>query len=200
MKITSSRFEIAAFRPEDEPKTPGPEVVFLGRSNVGKSSLINRLLGVKKLARTSSTPGRTQSVHFYRVNESFRFVDLPGYGYARVPAAVRKNWGPMIEGALERRCDRIALALLVIDARHDPTRLDQVMEEWLKAKKIPYAVTATKADKLSGNARAKAQRNLERRFVDGPVVKPLLLSSETGMGIKPLWSLLDQRLLKTAAE
>ena len=84
MKITSCRFEVAAYRPSDEPRAVGPDLVFLGRSNVGKSSLINRLLGVKGLARTSSRPGRTQSVNFYRVNEACNFVDLPGYGYARV--------------------------------------------------------------------------------------------------------------------
>ena len=121
--------------------------------------MINALLGTSKLARTSSTPGRTQSVNFYRVNESFRLVDLPGYGYAKVPESVRKTWGPMIEGALERRRDRIVLAIHVVDARHEPTRLDQVMQEWLKAREISYLVTATKADKLSGNARARAVRD-----------------------------------------
>jgi len=194
MKITSCRFEISAFRPQDEPKSHDPEVVFLGRSNVGKSSLINQLLGTKKLARTSSTPGRTQSVNFYRVNESFRFVDLPGYGYARVPESVRKNWGPMIEGALERRRDRIVLAVCIVDARHEPSRLDRVMQEWLIAKEIPYLVAATKADKLSGNARTKAQHALAASHASGPVVPPMLLSSQTGMGIRPLWKVLDRAL------
>ena len=194
MKITSCRFEISAFRPEDEPKSFEPELVFLGRSNVGKSSLINAMLGTSKLARTSSTPGRTQSVNFYRVNESFRFVDLPGYGYARVPESVRKAWRPMIEGALERRRDRIVLAVHVVDARHDPTRLDQVMQEWLKAKEIPNIVTATKADKLSGNGRARAVRDLGARFANGPLIPPLLVSSKTGLGIRELWRLADQAL------
>ena len=142
------------------------------------------MLGTSKLARTSSTPGRTQSVNFYRVNESFRFVDLPGYGYARVPESVRKAWRPMIEGALERRRDRIVLAVHVVDARHDPTRLDQVMQEWLKAKEIPNIVTATKADKLSGNGRARAVRDLEARFASGPLIPPLLVSSKTSLGIR----------------
>ena len=168
--------------------------MFLGRSNVGKSSLINVLLGTKKLARTSSTPGRTQSVNFYRVNESFRFVDLPGYGYARVPESVRKAWGPMIEGALERRRESIVLAVHVVDARHEPTRLDQVMQEWLIAKEIPYLVTATKADKLSGNARARVVRELAARFAKGPLVPPMLVSAQTSMGIKELWKLLDRAL------
>ena len=194
MKITSCRFEVSAFRPEDEPKSVEPELVFLGRSNVGKSSLINAMLGTSKLARTSSTPGRTQSVNFYRVNESFRLVDLPGYGYARVPESVRKAWGPMIEGALERRRERIVLAIHVVDARHEPTRLDQVMQAWLKAKEIPNIVTATKADKLSGNARARVARSLAARFANGPMIPPLLVSSQTGMGIKQLWKLADPML------
>jgi GTP-binding protein len=194
VKITSCRFEVAAFRPEDEPKSFEPELVFLGRSNVGKSSLINAMLGTKKLARTSSTPGRTQSVNFYRVNESFRFVDLPGYGYAKVPESVRKTWGPMIEGALERRRERIVLAVHIVDARHEPTRLDQVMQEWLKAKEIPNVVTATKADKLSGNARARAARDLAVWFANGPLIPPLLVSSQTMMGLRELWKLADRAL------
>jgi len=156
--------------------------------------LINAMLGTSKLARTSSTPGRTQSVNFYRVNESFRLVDLPGYGYARVPETVRRTWGPMIEGALERRRERIVLAIHVVDARHEPTRLDQVMQAWLKAKEIPNIVTATKADKLSGNARARVVRNLAERFASGPLVPPLLVSSQTNMGIKQLWKLAEQAL------
>lgn len=194
MKITSCRFEISAFRPQDEPTSVEPEVVFLGRSNVGKSSLINTLLGAKKLARTSSTPGRTQSVNFYRVNESFRFVDLPGYGYAKIPESVRKTWGPMIEGALERRRERIVLAVHIVDARHEPTRLDRVMQEWLKVRKIKYVVTATKADKLSASARARALRNLAQSHENGPLAPPMLVSSRTGLGIRELWKLLEQAL------
>jgi len=152
------------------------------------------MLGTSKLARTSSTPGRTQSVNFYRVNESFRFVDLPGYGYAKVPESVRKTWGPMIEGALERRRERIVLAVHVVDARHEPSRLDQVMQEWLKAREIPNIVTATKADKLSGNARVSAARELAARFADGPMIPPMLVSSQTMLGIKQLWRLVDQAL------
>jgi GTP-binding protein len=195
VRIESARFEVSAFRPEDEPRERFPEVVFLGRSNVGKSSMINRLLGTKGLARTSSTPGRTQSVNFYRVNDRFWFVDLPGYGYAKVPEAVRRAWRPMIEGYLERHADRIAVAVVVADARHEPTDLDRLMRDWLHDRGIRHLVAATKADKLSGNARSRAQAELGRGFPDSPLSPaPLLVSAETGRGIRELWKVLDAAL------
>jgi GTP-binding protein len=194
LRIQSSRFEVAAYRPEDEPRAPGPDVVFLGRSNVGTSSLINRLLGVRGLARTSSQPGRTQSVNFYRINERFNFVDLPGYGYARVPEEVRRSWGPMVEGFLERRRERIALALLVVDARHEPRELDRTMRDWLEAKQIPFLVAATKADKLSGNGRARAERSVNRGLGGSAVGRPVLVSAQTGLGTRAIWSHLDRAL------
>ena len=192
MKIQSCRFERSAFKPEDEPKFPGPEVVFLGRSNVGKSSLINRLLGVRGLAKTSSTPGRTQSVNFYRVNDAWYLVDLPGYGYAKVPESVRRAWGPLVEGYLRRRRNRIALALLVVDARRDPGELDLTMRDWLEHEKIDYRMAVTKSDKLSGNARAKARARWARAAGEGR--EALLVSSQDGTGIKELWRHLDERL------
>lgn len=188
MKILSCRFERAAYRPEDEPRAPGPDIAFLGRSNVGKSSLINRLLGVKGLARTSSTPGRTQSANFYRVNDSYWFVDLPGYGYARAPRPVVQSWGPLVEGVLERRRERIVLAVLVVDARHEPTRLDLVMRDWLEMQELPYLVTATKSDKLSGNEKVRAARAL------ASVGPPVLVSARTGLGMRQVWARLDRVL------
>jgi GTP-binding protein len=192
LKITSCRFECSAYRPEDEPKAIGPSVLFLGRSNVGKSSLINRLLGVQGLARTSSTPGRTQSVNFYRINERFHFVDLPGYGHAKAPPHVRESWKTMVEGFLARCRERVALAVLLVDARHGATGLDRVMQEWLEATEIPYLVTATKADKLSGNGRAAARRGLEQELTgDSLAAPPILTSARTGLGIREIWRHLD---------
>jgi GTP-binding protein len=181
-------------RPEDEPRASGPDVVFLGRSNVGKSSLINRLLGVRGLARTSSRPGRTQSVNFYRVNDACWFVDLPGYGYAAVPEAVRQSWAPMVESFLERRAERIALALVVIDARHPASDLDRVMRDWLEAKELSYVVAATKSDKLSGNERARAERRLRAEFADRSGAGPVLVSATTGLGVREVWRYLDRAL------
>ena len=195
MKIKTSRFERAALRSADEPRAPGPDVVLLGRSNVGKSSLINRLLGVKNLARTSSRPGRTQSVNFYRVNESWFFVDLPGYGWARVPESVRRSWKPMVEGYLDRRRRRIALALLIVDSRHDATQLDRTMKQWLEAKGIDYVVAATKSDKLSASDRARKDRALLEQFGASTVCeRPILVSARTGRGIRELWRNVDMAL------
>jgi GTP-binding protein len=195
LKIDECRFDRASVRAEDEPRPMGGDIVFLGRSNVGKSTLINGLLGAKGLARTSNTPGRTQTVNFYRVNRVHFFVDLPGYGYARAPKVVREQWGPMVEGFLERRREAIALALVLVDARHEPSELDRVMLTWLVERDIPCLVVAVKADKLSGNDRSKAERALRLAFPtarDG--VAPFLVSATTSFGIKELWRHVDNAL------
>jgi GTP-binding protein len=183
------------FKAEDEPKEAGPEVLFLGRSNVGKSSLINRLLGKKGLARTSSTPGRTQSVNYYRVNEEVWFVDLPGYGYARVPAKIRRTWEPMVEGFLERHRATIAMAVVLVDARHGATELDLVMKRWLEDRSIPHVVAATKSDKLSGNERTKAERALRAALAaEQQPERMVVVSSVTGLGMSELWRHVDEGL------
>lgn len=187
MRDRSILFERATVRAEDEPGVSGPRVVFVGRSNVGKSSLINRLFGVKGLAKTSSKPGRTQTVNFYRVDGAWHVVDLPGYGFAAVPERVRRAWAPMIEGFLERSRQAIALTVVVVDARRPPTSLDATMRGWLEEREIPFAVAATKADKLSGNGRAAARRAL----ADWPAI---LVSSETGFGIGELWRRIEGAL------
>ena len=195
MKIDDCRFDRATVKAEDEPRPLRGDVVFLGRSNVGKSSLINGLLGTKGLARTSSTPGRTQTVNFYRVNRDHFFVDLPGYGYARAPRSVREQWGPMVEGFLTRRAEAIALAIVLLDSRHEPSELDRTMLTWLVDRDIPLIVAGVKADKLSGNDRTKADGAMRRAFPtaqDG--VQPFLVSALTGLGIKELWRHVDAAL------
>jgi GTP-binding protein len=195
MRITECRFERATVRAEDEPKAEGGDVVFLGRSNVGKSSLINRLLGVERLARTSSTPGRTQTVNFYRVNGRHFFVDLPGYGYARAPLAVRSGWGPMVEGFLTRRRDAIATSVVLVDARRGVGDLDRTMLGWLVDREIPVIVVGVKADKLGGNGRPAAQRELRAQLpVEEGGVAPFLVSAVSGLGIAELWKQIDAAL------
>ena len=159
--------------------------------------MINGLLGVRALARTSSQPGRTQSVNFYRVNDEFNFVDLPGYGYAKVPDEVRRGWGPMVEGFLDRRRESIALAIVLVDARHEVTEKDRMMMDWLEAKEIPYVVAVTKADKLSGNKRSVSERRMLAALGASPGgVEPIMTSPKTGMGIRKLWGCLDEALLR----
>jgi len=139
------------------PKAPTPEVILLGRSNVGKSSLINKLSGKRNLARVSRTPGKTREINYYLLNKKFYIVDLPGYGYAKVPEQMRASWGKLIEQYLEKR-RQIRLALQVVDARHGLTELDKLMVDWLEYYEIPYLVILTKADKI---ARSKLPNHLK---------------------------------------
>jgi GTP-binding protein len=157
VKVTSAKFISSAVRPEQYPRDGRPEIAFVGRSNVGKSSLINSLIGAR-LARISSTPGRTQLINFFLVNGKFYFVDLPGYGYARVPREINRRWGPMIERYLSGRAN-LVLSVLIVDSRHEPTSLDLRMKEWLQASGKPFIIVATKADKLSRN---QLESNLRR--------------------------------------
>ncbi len=147
MKISSAEFVLGASDLRQIPRDGMKEVAFLGRSNVGKSSLINRLCGRKSLARKSGDPGKTRELNYYLINKEFYFVDLPGYGYARVPAQVRSSWGKLIEQYLKTR-DTLSLVVQLIDARHEPSELDMMMVGWLDYYEIDFLVTLTKADKL----------------------------------------------------
>jgi GTP-binding protein len=194
MKITSAEFVKSAFSEKDWPRAPLPEIAFLGRSNFGKSSLINSLLGVKGLARTSSTPGRTQALNFFLINRRFHFVDLPGYGYARVPRALREEWGEFVTAYLAKR-ERLVLSIHILDSRHDPTQLDVQLSEWLAAHGRPTLRVATKADKLSRN---ELQRNL-RRAADvlgaaGKRANLVPYSAVTGAGRDVVWRAISEAL------
>ncbi|MFQ5693763.1 MAG: ribosome biogenesis GTP-binding protein YihA/YsxC, partial [Nitrospinota bacterium] len=151
MKVSAAEFETSAVHPADYPPGPEPEVAFAGRSNVGKSSMMNALLGRRGLVKTSSTPGKTQTLNFFRVRAGkrrFRFVDLPGYGYAKVPERVRQNWGKMIEAYLEGRA-QLRGVVVILDIRRGVMEMDRQLVEWLAAKGIETLVVLTKADKLS---------------------------------------------------
>ncbi|PYS19679.1 MAG: YihA family ribosome biogenesis GTP-binding protein [Acidobacteria bacterium] len=157
MKISSARFMKSTTRPDDFPRDQRPEIAFCGRSNVGKSSLLNTLTNVRGLARTSSTPGRTQTINFFVINESMYFVDLPGYGYAKVSKTVRESWGPMIEDYLRNR-EQLNLAVMIVDSRMAPTDSDVMMKQWLDRCRIPTTVVLTKTDKISNNQLHQALR------------------------------------------
>ena len=162
----------------------------MGRSNVGKSSLINSLLGTRGLARTSSTPGRTQLINFFAINDAFYFVDLPGYGYARVPRDVKKLWGPMVEKYLATRAD-LVLSILITDSRHEPTELDLLMKEWLESRGKPLIIVATKADKLSSN---QLRASLSRASAVLNTKEIIAYSAVNRSGAARLWKEITNRM------
>ena len=187
MKTTKAEFLKSAFQESDWPTDSKPEIAFMGRSNVGKSSLINSLLGVRGLARTSSTPGRTQSLNFFTINDRFRFVDLPGFGYARVPKSVRNSWGDMVSSYLAKR-QQLVLSIHIVDSRHEPTTLDLQLHEWLEHSLKPWLIVATKSDKLSNNELKESLRRVKRVFSTDRVVA---YSSKTGRGGSEIWRVLE---------
>ncbi|HEY6839467.1 MAG TPA: ribosome biogenesis GTP-binding protein YihA/YsxC [Geobacteraceae bacterium] len=154
MIIKSAEFVKSATKPAHYPVGDMPEIAFAGRSNVGKSSLINILVNRKSLVRTSRTPGRTQLINFFLVNGTFSLVDLPGYGFAQVPLAVKKEWGPMMETYLSRR-ENLRGVVLILDIRRTPTDEDRQMLAWLRAYDISPILVVTKCDKVSKNERAR---------------------------------------------
>ncbi len=183
MKVTSAEFTKSAFNKSHWTNDGLKEISFLGRSNVGKSSLINSLLSRKGLARTSNTPGRTQSINFFLINESFYFTDLPGYGYARVSKSMRQDWGVMAEEYLAQR-EELVLSIQLIDSRHLPTQLDKQLNEWLTFHQKKHLVVATKTDKLSNNQLKKNFAEISKVFPDSKII---LYSSLTGKGKNEVW-------------
>ncbi len=192
MIIKSSEFVISAVSQYQYPQGDEREIVFVGRSNVGKSSLINKLLGRRKLAHISSNPGKTQTINFYHINESFYFVDLPGYGYAKVAKDLRSTWGPMIEEYFLKR-NNLALVLMLVDIRHSPTKLDVTMAKWLQHIDRPFLVVATKADKLSHGAQMKNVSMIRKELGIG-TSSLIMTSSETGAGMDQLWERIEQAI------
>ena len=171
---------------EQFPRDGLPEVAFLGRSNVGKSSVLNALVGSRGLARVSSTPGRTQTVNFFRVGHELYFADLPGYGYAKVPEATRKSWERLVVSYLDGR-DPLALCVFLVDARHEPMEGDEMLRAWLEDRRLPYVLAANKSDKLGHGARA--QRMGALRGWAGPRGRDVLaVSGRDGTGIDSLWA------------
>lgn len=192
MKIESAEFVKSAFEKRHWTTDGRAEIAFLGRSNVGKSSLINSLLLRKGLARTSNTPGRTQSINFFLINGSFYFTDLPGYGYARVSKTMRSDWGRMAEEYLGERRE-LALCIQLIDSRHRPTALDIQLNEWLVFNDKPRLVVATKADKISKSDLRKSLAVAQNEFAE---TKILTYSAKTGQGREEIWAEINASLNK----
>jgi len=181
--LDQATFELGVARWDQLPTDGRPEIAFVGRSNVGKSSLLNALLGRKNLAYTSKTPGKTQQLNFFRVDNRFFAVDLPGYGYAKAPKSARKQWAQLQERYLHERTPLRGVVQL-LDARHPPQDSDVALIEELAAIDVPHLLALTKADKLSGNGRAQSERRvddcLENLGLDRPVV---LTSAKSNRGV-----------------
>jgi GTP-binding protein len=190
MKVTSTQFIKSAFKEDDWPIDARPEIAFLGRSNVGKSSLINSLLATRGLARTSSTPGRTQSLNFFLISERFWFVDLPGFGYAKVPKNIKSTWGEMATSYLAKR-SQLVLSIQIVDSRHEPTKLDLQLHEWLEHSSKPRLIVATKSDKLSNNELKESLGRVNRVFSKDRVVA---FSASTGRGRDEVWRAIESAL------
>jgi GTP-binding protein len=177
-----SEYLLSASGPEQFPKEEYPEIAFLGRSNVGKSSLINALVGQKGLAYTSNRPGCTQAINFYRVDELYSFVDLPGYGYARVPEELKIEWKKLIESYLVGRA-ALELSVLVLDARRGWMEMDLELKHWLEDHHKPYVVVATKMDKVKNQSEMARSLASLRKSAD----EPMLCSATTGRGVREIW-------------
>ena len=193
MKITSAEFLTGAVSYKQYPDSAYPELAFAGRSNVGKSSLINSLLNRKKLVKTSQTPGKTQEINFFKINNDFIFTDLPGYGFAKVPQPVRKRWGKMIEDYLLKR-ETLLAVIFIIDLRRRPSQLDLSLQRWLEAHGVEYLLVGTKMDKLSQSEIKKQKDKLNVAYFDGGERELLVYSSKSSRGRKELWSKITSRL------
>ncbi len=192
MKIISAEFIKSATKPSEYPPGNLPEVAIAGKSNVGKSSLINALVNRKNLAKTSSSPGRTQVINFFRVNDALSLVDLPGYGYAKVSLEVRETWKPMVESYLQTR-NEIRLVILIVDSRRGTSPDDLALLDWLDYHRIPSLIVLTKADKLSQFERARQKKALgQQPLLTGKTLS--FFSAVTGEGKEDLWSWITARV------
>jgi len=192
MLIHDVHFTVSVHRLNQLPEDDLPEVAFAGRSNVGKSSLMNRLLGRKDYVKVSAKPGKTQGLNFFLCDGSFYLVDLPGYGFAKVSRTMRQAWGELIASYLEKR-RQLRAVVVIVDIRHPATEQDGQLLAWLSAKNIPAITVYTKADKLSGNERGRQAALLDAGHSLTPD-KRVIFSAKTGMGKDELLSWLEKQL------
>ena len=193
MKVHNVELVISAVRPAQYPETELPEFALAGRSNVGKSSFINKLIGRKSMARISSKPGKTQTLNFYKIEEELFFVDVPGYGYAKVSKSEREAWGKMIETYITSR-EQLRAVVQIVDLRHPPSKDDQMMYDFMKHYGIPCIIIATKADKIPKGKWDK-HKKIVREGLDMEKGDPLIVfSSETGLGQEAAWQEIEKRM------
>ncbi|AFM43182.1 ribosome biogenesis GTP-binding protein YsxC/EngB [Desulfosporosinus acidiphilus SJ4] len=189
--IRKAEYVASAVKYEQYPVGDLPEIAMAGRSNVGKSSLINRFLSRKNLARTGNTPGKTQTLNFYRVNDAWFLVDLPGYGYAKVAKSVNAQWGGMMETYFKKR-ESLRAVIQIVDIRHAPSREDVEMQQWLRMRQIPTMVVATKADKISRGQWLKHLTIIAKALEIDDVSMILPFSAQTGIGVEELNESLEE--------
>ncbi|MDX2441692.1 MAG: ribosome biogenesis GTP-binding protein YihA/YsxC [Desulfobacterales bacterium] len=190
MIIKSAEFITSAVKPSQYPPAVLPEIAFAGRSNVGKSSLINTLVNRKRLVKTSSTPGRTQLINFFNINEKFSFVDIPGYGYAKVPASVKKKWGPMIETYITTR-KTLKGVVLIMDLRRTPGPEEMNMLDWLNHYGIPSVPVLTKSDKLSKTRQQKQLKEISNTL-SADKDNLILFSAKSRQGKDEVWDVVKK--------
>lgn len=193
MKITKAEIVTSAVQPSHYPGGNFPEIALAGRSNVGKSSFINRMLGRKNLVRTSSKPGKTRTLNFYNINDAFHFVDVPGYGYAKVSKQERNKWGQMMEAYFETR-EQLRVVVLIVDSRHQPTQDDIQMYEYVTHLGIPLIVVATKYDKLKRSNQVKNIKKIKSKLQVDSDVSVIPFSATTGMNKDKVWGEINQYL------
>ncbi len=199
MRITSAEYLKSVLKQDDLPKDNRPELAFVGRSNVGKSSLLNTLLRRKGLAKTSSTPGKTQTINFFEINKQFYFVDLPGYGYAKVPKATKDAWNRYMRDYLFNR-EPLKMAAVLLDARHTPTANDAEMIDMLAEAEVTTLLVATKIDKLSRNQCVKQLQIIKSNLGLEADEYVLPFSSVTGEGVQPMWEIISDILTANELE
>ncbi|HSJ38595.1 MAG TPA: ribosome biogenesis GTP-binding protein YihA/YsxC [Planococcus sp. (in: firmicutes)] len=193
MKVNNVELVISAVRPDQYPEDGLPEFALAGRSNVGKSSFINKMIGRKSMARISSKPGKTQTLNFYKIEEKLFYVDVPGYGYAKVSKSEREAWGKMIERYITDR-EPLRAVIQIVDLRHPPSRDDMAMYDFMKHFDIPCIVIATKADKIPKGKWDK-HKKIVRDTLEMEKTDPLIVfSSETGLGQDEAWKEIEKRM------
>jgi GTP-binding protein len=193
MKIMQVEFLASAVKPDQYPTEVRPEIALSGRSNVGKSSLINCLVNRKNIARISSRPGKTQTINFFLVNEAVVFADVPGYGFAKVSKSIRESWGKMMEAYFTKR-EYLASVVQIVDLRHPPSKEDQYMYQFLKHNQIPVIIAATKTDKLPRSKWQKHLKQVKEVLSMDSSDSLILFSAETKMGRDELWEEIGRRI------
>lgn len=190
MKIINPEFVKSAHTIDGYPYNTLPEIAFAGRSNVGKSSMINKILNRKGLAKTSSKPGHTRSINFYNIDNNFFLVDLPGYGFAKVSKEEKEKWSMLIDEYLHYR-ENLAGLVMIVDSRHKPTGQDKVMLNWIREVNIPKIIAATKADKISNNKKAKQRKIINNTLGLREDERFTFFSAKTGEGKKDIFSFIN---------